>query len=106
MVGSAGEGSASGSGGGPRRAGAEHEPPGQPQPAPFVVRCEAGKYAYCRCQRSARFPYCDGSHRRDPASEGPLKVVLDEDRIVAWCACTGSGSLPFCDGSHRRAAGR
>ncbi|MCC6785867.1 MAG: CDGSH iron-sulfur domain-containing protein [Planctomycetes bacterium] len=82
-------------------------PPGRPQNCPFVVRCPPGKYALCQCQLSARFPYCDGSHRDAAATaEGnpmqPRKVLLDVERSVAWCCCGRSANPPFCDGSHAR----
>lgn len=76
----------------------EQPPPGRLQLGPYVVRCPAGKYAYCRCQRSGRFPYCDGTHRGSEAT--PLKVVLERAVTVAWCCCGRSANLPFCDGSH------
>ena len=81
------------------------DPPGHPQRCPFVVRCPPGRYAYCRCQQSRSFPYCDGSHRAlpagtDPERATPLKVEITEERMVAWCCCGWSGRLPFCDGSH------
>ncbi|MGE3878321.1 MAG: CDGSH iron-sulfur domain-containing protein [Planctomycetota bacterium] len=82
------------------------EAPGRVQNRPFVVSCSPGKYAYCQCQRSARFPFCDGTHRELVAAGtdiGPMKVVLDDEKMVAWCCCGKSGKKPFCDGSHARA---
>ena len=75
-------------------------PPGRPRPGPWIVTCAAGKYAYCVCGGSARFPYCDGTHRGTDAR--PIKVVFDEPRTVAWCACGRSRDKPYCDGSHAR----
>ena len=91
-----------GEGGRAPRAGGDHEPPGQPGQAPFVTWCEAGKYAYCQCGKSARYPYCDGTHRARHDGPGPIKVVLREACRVAWCACGSSQTRPYCDGSHAR----
>jgi CDGSH-type Zn-finger protein len=77
------------------------DPPGRIQKQPYVALCEPGKYAYCRCQRSATFPYCDGTHRGTGLE--PIKVVLEERRTVAWCACGRSANKPYCDGSHNQA---
>ena len=52
------------------------QPPGRPQKGPFVARCGPGKLAWCRCLRSARYPYCDGTHRG--SEDKPLKIVLEE----------------------------
>lgn len=75
-------------------------PPGKKQKAPFVVVCEPGKYAWCRCERSASYPYCDGTHRGSEIT--PLKVVLEKTSKVAWCACGSTCNRPYCDGSHAR----
>ncbi|MBK8099247.1 MAG: CDGSH iron-sulfur domain-containing protein [Planctomycetes bacterium] len=75
-------------------------PPGRVQKGPFVTCCNPGKYAWCRCQRSQSFPYCDGTHRGTPAT--PLKVVFDATTTVIWCACACTKTPPFCDGSHAR----
>ena len=85
----------------------DNPPPGRPQSGPYVAECAAGKHAWCRCQRSATYPLCDGSHRAAPAADGapaptPLKVTFDAPRRVAWCACGKTGNPPFCDGTHAR----
>ena len=76
------------------------EPPGHPQPGPFIAACEPGKYAYCMCGRSSRYPYCDGTHRGTDVH--PIKVILEEAKTIAWCACGRSQNKPYCDGSHGR----
>lgn len=76
------------------------QPPGRKQKGPFVDHCAPGKYAWCRCQRSASYPYCDGSHRGSDVT--PLKITFDQPRTVVWCACGTTNNPPFCDGSHCR----
>ena len=78
------------------------DPPGRPGNGPYVFTCQAGrKHAYCMCQRSARYPLCDGTHRTLTDEDvHPIKVVLEEERTVAWCACGKSANKPYCDGSH------
>lgn len=75
-------------------------PPGRKQRGPFVDACAAGKHAWCRCERSATYPYCDGSHRGTEFT--PIKIVLEKACTVVWCACGASGNQPFCDGAHTR----
>lgn len=78
----------------------EPPPPGKIQRGPYVVRCEPGKHAYCRCKQSRSFPLCDGTHRGSEFT--PIKVILEHPVLVSWCACSESKNLPFCDGTHAR----
>jgi CDGSH-type Zn-finger protein len=69
------------------------------QPTPYVMEVEPGKYAWCRCGRSNKQPYCDGSHKGTGIA--PEVVEITEKRNVAWCGCKRTGNAPFCDGAHK-----
>ena len=74
------------------------------QTAPLPVEVEAGRtYFWCACGRSAKQPFCDGSHR-DTGFQ-PLKWVAPESRRVWFCGCKHSGGVPLCDGSHKALEG-
>ena len=68
---------------------------------PFAVDVEAGKrYWWCACGRSARQPFCDGSHAGTDFQ--PVEYTADAARKVYFCGCKISGKAPLCDGSHAR----
>lgn len=70
------------------------------QTAPLPVEVEAGKsYFWCACGRSARQPFCDGSH--GDTGFQPLKWVAPESRRVWFCGCKHTAGAPLCDGSHK-----
>ncbi len=68
---------------------------------PIAVEVEAGKsYWWCSCGRSAKQPFCDGSHKDTRFT--PLKYDAPETRTAYFCACKATANKPLCDGSHSR----
>lgn len=66
---------------------------------PIGVDVEKGQeYFWCACGKSARQPFCDGSHRGTDFT--PLKFEAKESEKVFLCACKQTANPPFCDGSH------
>ena len=71
------------------------------QKSPFPVEVEAGKtYFWCACGRSAKQPFCDGSHKGTDFS--PLKHTAEKDGKLFFCGCKKTGKSPLCDGTHSR----
>lgn len=70
------------------------------QKAPYVLELEAGEYWWCACGKSAKQPFCDGSHKGTEFN--PQKFTLTEKTRVWLCGCKHSGTKPFCDGTHGR----
>ena len=73
--------------------------PERPADSPFAIDVEAGKsYFWCSCGRSAKQPFCDGSHAGTEFT--PLKFDAQESKKVFFCGCKATGKQPMCDGSH------
>jgi CDGSH-type Zn-finger protein len=67
---------------------------------PFPVEVEAGKeYYWCACGKSARQPFCDGSHKGGPFV--PTKFTATETKTVYFCGCKHSKNGALCDGTHK-----
>ena len=69
------------------------------QKAPYAVDGEEGKsYFWCSCGKSAKQPFCDGSHQDTEFL--PSKFDATESKTVYFCGCKKTGGVPMCDGSH------
>lgn len=73
-----------------------------PQKAPYAVDVTPGDYWWCSCGRSAKQPFCDGSHKGTGLA--PVKYTATKDEKVWFCGCKQSGKPPMCDGSHKSMA--
>jgi CDGSH-type Zn-finger protein len=71
------------------------------QKAPFPVEVTEGKtYFWCACGKSAKQPFCDGSHKGTDFA--PVKYTAEKDGKAFFCGCKHSDSQPLCDGSHAK----
>jgi CDGSH-type Zn-finger protein len=71
------------------------------QKSPYAVEVEAGKtYYWCSCGRSAKQPFCDGSHKGTEFV--PLAYRAEKAGTVYFCGCKHSGTKPLCDGAHSK----
>ncbi len=75
------------------------------RPKPCLVSVQAGRtYYWCACGRSAKQPFCDGSHRGTEFT--PVKFVAGpQDEELLFCGCKQTRTAPFCDGAHSNVAG-
>lgn len=70
------------------------------QKSPIAVDLEAGEtYAWCACGRSAKQPFCDGSHK--DTGMKPVIFKAEETKTAYLCACKKTAGAPNCDGSHK-----
>jgi CDGSH-type Zn-finger protein len=69
------------------------------QKGPYQIALEADKpYFWCTCGRSAKQPFCDGSHKG--TSFQPQKFTVDKAATYNLCGCKATDDTPFCDGAH------
>ncbi|MFZ1470652.1 MAG: CDGSH iron-sulfur domain-containing protein [Paracoccaceae bacterium] len=70
------------------------------QKAPYPVEVESGKtYFWCACGKSAKQPFCDGSHKGSEFV--PVKYTAEASKKVFFCGCKHSGKAVLCDGTHK-----
>jgi CDGSH iron-sulfur domain-containing protein 3 len=69
------------------------------QKAPYNVELEAGNYWWCACGKSAKQPFCDGSHKGTEFV--PKQFEIEEKKTVWLCGCKHTKNTPFCDGFHK-----
>lgn len=67
---------------------------------PYVLDLKPGTYYWCACGKSAKQPFCDGSHHGTEFV--PLKVEVKDVNKAALCGCKHSKNGAFCDGSHTK----
>ena len=68
---------------------------------PFPVEVEAGKsYFWCACGKSAKQPFCDGSHSGTDFT--PVKYDAEKSGKVFFCGCKATANQPMCDGTHNK----
>ena len=71
------------------------------QKAPMFVEVEEGNnYFWRACGKSARQPFCDGSHKDTGIS--PVKYTAEASKKVFFCGCKQSAKAPLCDGTHSK----
>ncbi len=69
------------------------------QKSPYAVEVEAGKiYFWCACGKSAKQPFCDGSHKGSEFA--PVKYTASQSTTVFFCGCKHTHKAPLCDGTH------
>ena len=77
------------------------EAPKVAQKSPYPVEVTEGKtYFWCACGRSAKQPFCDGSHK--DTGIDPMKYTAEKDGKLFFCGCKATSNSPLCDGSHSK----
>ncbi|MGO9388879.1 CDGSH iron-sulfur domain-containing protein [Rhodoblastus sp.] len=71
------------------------------QKSPYAVEVIEGKtYYWCACGKSAKQPFCDGSHQGTEFV--PIAYKAEKTGPAWFCGCKHSGAKPLCDGAHKK----
>ncbi len=71
------------------------------QKAPYPVEVTAGKkYWWCTCGKSAKQPFCDGTHQGSEFT--PMTYEATDTKTVYFCGCKATNKGPMCDGTHNK----
>ncbi|KGJ98064.1 CDGSH iron-sulfur domain-containing protein [Thalassotalea sp. ND16A] len=65
-----------------------------------VTLSKGEDYFFCTCGRSAKQPFCDGSHQGSAFQPKAFSPEKSGDFFL--CACKHSAHIPFCDGTHKQ----
>ena len=75
------------------------------RPKPCLVNLKAGRtYFWCSCGRSAKQPFCDGSHNGTDFQPLQFKATPGNEEALL-CGCKHTRTPPFCDGAHTNLPG-
>ena len=67
--------------------------------SPYIEAVEEGKtYMWCACGKSAKQPFCDGSHAGTGMTPTIYKATATKN--IMFCGCKQTKKTPICDGSH------
>ena len=67
----------------------------------IAIAVEQGKsYYWCSCGKSAKQPFCDGSHKGTEFN--PVVYKAELTKKMFFCACKQTNNQPLCDGSHNK----
>ncbi len=71
------------------------------QKSPYAVEVIKGQtYYWCACGKSAKQPFCDGSHQGTEFV--PIAYKAEKTGPAWFCGCKHSGAKPLCDGAHKK----
>ena len=75
------------------------------RPKPCLVSLKTGRtYFWCACGRSAKQPFCDGSHKGTDFQPLQFTASAGDDEALL-CGCKHTGTPPYCDGAHTNLPG-
>jgi len=75
------------------------------RPKPCLVGLKPGRtYFWCTCGRSAKQPFCDGSHNGTDFEPLPFTASAGNEEALL-CGCKHTRTPPYCDGAHTNLPG-